>query len=414
MSKKITSIGLGVAALLVIAGAATFSWGVSVGEKHPKIITVQGVAGIESPEDQNITADFGTFWQVWDYIRTAHLQGGKVNDQSKVYGAIRGLVGSLDDPHSEFFSPENNKKFQEDIRGNFGGIGAEIGIRKNQLVVVAPLKDSPSSRAGLKPADKILKINSTSTADLTVDAAVRLIRGPEGTNVTLTIDRDAWEKPKEITITRATILIPTLDYEMKDDIAYLKLYSFNANTTPLFQKAALEIAANNARGMVLDLRNNPGGYLGVALDIAKWFFEDGTLIVKEEGKKEREADNQEFKTRGRGILADLPVVVIMNEGSASASEILAGALRDNRKVKLVGEKSFGKGTVQEIMELNDGSSLKLTVAHWVLPSGQVLENEGLKPDIEVKITDEDAENNRDPQLDKALEILRSQIVSIRG
>ena len=305
-------------------------------------------------------------------------------------------------------SQKKNEKFQEDIQGNFGGIGAEIGVKKNQLMVIAPLKDTPASRAGLKSGDKIFKINATSTEGMAVDEAVQLIRGPKKSEVILTIFRDGWDQTQDFKIIRDTILIPTLDYSMKDDnIAYFQLYSFNANAEQLFyQSVAKALLSEGARGMILDLRDNPGGYLDVAVNLAGWFVPRGTLVVKEESSA---GVLQELKASGNAALVKFPVVVLINGGSASASEILAGALRDNRGIKLVGEKSFGKGTVQELIPLRDNSYLKLTIAHWVLPSGKILENGGLDPDIEVKRTDDDIKNERDPQLDKAMEVLKSEI-----
>ena len=286
-------------------------------------------------------------------------------------------------------SPKKNEKFQEDIQGNFGGIGAEIGVKKNQLMVIAPLKDTPASRAGLKSGDKIFKINATSTEGMAVDEAVQLIRGPKKSEVILTIFRDGWDQTQDFKIIRDTILIPTLDYSMKDDnIAYFQLYSFNANAEQLFyQSVAKALLSEGARGMILDLRDNPGGYLDVAVNLAGWFVPRGTLVVKEESSA---GVLQELKASGNAALVKFPVVVLINGGSASASEILAGALRDN-------------------IPLRDNSYLKLTIAHWVLPSGKILENGGLDPDIEVKRTDDDIKNERDPQLDKAMEVLKSEI-----
>lgn len=251
-------------------------------------------------------------------------------------------------------------------------------------------------------------INSSSTEGISVDEAVKWIRGPENTEVKLTILRDDWEKPREFKIVRATIEVPTLDYEVKDGIVQVKLYSFNANADRVFYDAMINTIPQGAKGMVLDLRNNPGGYLEVAVQLAGWFLDRGTLVVSEVSRSNSKED---FKANGNAALAKFPVVVLINQGSASASEILAGALRDQRKIKLVGEQSFGKGTVQQVMPLKDNSSLKITVAHWVLPSGQILEGNGLKPDIEVKITEGDITNKRDPQLEKAIEALKQEMVS---
>jgi carboxyl-terminal processing protease len=403
--KQIVIWGLIILAVAALFGSG-FLFGFRFGEKFPQTLIVKGVANLESGQPQ--TTDFSTFWQAWQLIHENYLKDKEVSDQNRVYGAIQGLVRSLNDPHSEFFSPSESKKFEEDIQGNFGGIGIEIDVRKNQLMVIAPLKNTPASRAGLRAGDKILMINSSSTEGLSVDQAVKWIRGPENTEVKLLIFRDDWEKPREFKIVRATIEVPTLDYEVKDGIVQVKLYSFNANAGKVLYDAMINTIPQGAKGMVLDLRNNPGGYLEVAVNLAGWFLERGTLVVSEVSRSD---SKENFKANGNAALVKFPVVVLINQGSASASEILAGALRDQRKIKLVGEQSFGKGTVQQVLPLKDNSSLKITIAHWVLPSGQILEGNGLKPDIEVKMTEEDIINKRDPQLEKAMEILKQEIAS---
>lgn len=399
---------LGLIAIGILIGAALgsgFVWGFQAGKEFPQVIVVTEANNILPNEP--LTADFGTFWQAWDIINRKFLNNDDVTAQEKVYGAIEGLVQSLGDSNTEFFNPTDNKKFREDLRGSFGGIGAEIGIRDNQIIIVAPLKNTPASSAGLKAGDKILRVNDESTEGLAVHETVTKIRGPEGSNVILTIFRDGWEQPKDITITRAKITLPTLEYEMKGDLVHIQLLGFNANSIRLFYEAMLDALGKGAKGIVLDLRNNPGGFLDVAIDFAGWFLENDALIAKEVGID----IDREFRARGNAAFVDFPVVILINKGSASASEILAGALQQQRGIKLVGEKSFGKGTVQQIETLKDESSLKVTIAHWILPDGSILEEEGLEPDVAVELTDEDVENKRDPQLEKALEILRSQFAS---
>ncbi|MBI4085101.1 MAG: S41 family peptidase [Candidatus Liptonbacteria bacterium] len=395
-------MGILSAAALLLSG---FFLGFRAGEMYPKTINITDLTNTSS--GQPAAVNFGTFWQAWDVINKEYLNADKMNAQDKVYGAISGLINSLKDPYSVFLSPKDNAKFQEDIQGNFGGIGAEIGIRNNRIVIVAPLKDTPASRAGLRAGDTILKINSTSTEGMSIYEAVGLIRGPEESKVLLNIFREGWIAPQNFEITRDTIQVPTLDFTIKDgEIAYIQLYSFNANASYLFGDAAMKTLSGGAKGIILDLRDNPGGYLEVATDIAGWFLERNNLIVKEESK---DGNSEEFKAVGNGLLAKIPVVVIINGGSASASEILAGALHDNRGIKLIGEKSFGKGTVQKLISLPDGSTVKLTIAHWVLPSGKILESGGLDPDIKVKMDEDDSLAKRDPQLDKALEIIKQEI-----
>jgi carboxyl-terminal processing protease len=408
MRKRIlTGLLVVVVAIALVGGG--FFFGFQAGRKLPENITVHGVSNIENGEPADI--DFTFFWRAWKAIEDGYLRNDKIASQDKVYGAINGLVNSLQDPYSEFLSPQDNQKFREDIQGNFGGIGAELGMKDHQLVIIAPLKDTPASRADLRAGDQILAINSSSTEGITVDAAVNLIRGPEGTVVTLTIVRKGWDKPKDFKITRENIVVPTLDSEtVGGNLAHVSLHGFNANADILFYKAMLGALMNGNQGLILDLRDDPGGYLEVAADLAGWFLPRGKLVVSEAGKA---GPPEEFRASGNAALVDFPVVVLINGGSASAAEILAGALRDQRKIKLVGENSFGKGTVQQLEDLGDGSSIKLTVAHWVLPSGHILENGGLKPDYEVKMTDEDRANKRDPQLDKAVEVLKEQIANSR-
>lgn len=401
-------ISLLIFAVIAAAGfiASGFAIGYKYGKMFPQTVEVKDMSN--ATKGQPSSVDFGTFWQTWDVIGQNYLNSSKIKTQDEVYGAIGGLVKSLNDPYSIFLPPQQNEKFQEDVQGNFGGIGVEIGMKKDQIVVVAPLKDTPGMRAGLKPGDLILKINATSTDGMSIDEAVNLIRGPQNTDVTLNIFREGWDKPRDFKITRGTIVVPTLDLTMKDSgIAYIQLYQFNANASYLFSNAVNKALSQGAKGVVLDLRNNPGGYLDVAVDLGGWFLPKQTLIVKEES---RTGDTESLFAQGNEALKNTPVVVLINGGSASASEILAGALRDDRSVKLIGEKSFGKGTVQQLIPLRDGSTIKLTIAHWVLPSGKILENGGLDPDVEVKMTDDDITNKKDPQLDKALEVLRGEIV----
>ena len=359
-------------------------------------------------DNPEIAADFSLFWSAWEAFKQNYVHNKNLTDQEMLYGAIAGMVGSAKDPYSVFFKPSDAQKFEEDISGNFGGIGAEIAIRDSQLMIVAPLKDTPAERAGLKSGDKILKINDVSSDTLTaVEEAVKLIRGPKGTSVVLMISRKDWESSKEFSIIRDNISVPTLDWEMKPDkIAYIHLYNFNENAPLAFYKAALPAILGGARGVILDLRNNPGGYLEVAIDLAGWFLENGDVVVKEEFGSDRQ---EVLKAEGNSALVDLPTVILVNQGSASASEILAGALRDNRQIKIIGETTFGKGTVQELKKFSDGSEMKVSVAQWLLPNGDTIDKIGITPDIEVELTEDDAKAERDPQLDKALEFLKTEI-----
>lgn len=387
------------------ASAGSYYIGYETGLDQTRNITIEGLSGAETPE--GVTADFSIFWEAWDAIKRNYIGAEELDDQELIYGAIRGLTEALDDPNSVFLSPEDSEKFNEDVKGSFSGIGAEIDIRDDQLIIVAPLKNSPAEKAGLQPGDQILEVDGRSTGDLTIDESVKLIRGELGTSVTLTILRESWNEPREFKITRENITIPTVEWEMKEgNIIYLKLYSFSGNAPRAFYQAVFEGLRARGKGIVLDLRNNPGGYLDVSVNLAGWFLDRGDVVVIE---KFSSGEEKVFRAKGNGLLADFPVVVLVNEGSASASEILAGSLRVNRGVELVGEKTFGKGTVQELEELSDGSTLKITIANWLLADGTLLEGNGLAPDYPVTLTDEDVLADRDPQLNKAIELIKREI-----
>lgn len=399
IQKKLSAIFGAIAAVAVIVGS--FYVGFELGAaKNP------GDIAKAAEKSNKLDVDFSLFWDAIEIIKSKYVNINEVEDQQLLYGAVDGVVKSLGDDYSTFFEPSDAKKFEEDINGNFGGIGAEIGIRDGQLVIIAPLKGNPAEAAGLKPADKILEINGTSTVGIALDKAVKQIRGEVSTPVKLLIMRDSFKEPKEFTIVRQIIKIPTLDWKMlPGSILYVQLYNFNSNAPSLFYEAALGGILKGARGIVLDLRNNPGGYLDVAINIAGWFFDRGAVVVREQFYG---GVADELRANGNGVLKNVPVVVIVNNGSASASEILAGALRDNRQVKIIGEKTFGKGTVQELQSLKDGSSMKISTAEWLTPNGGKINRQGLAPDYAVKITDEHTEKGLDPQFDKAVEVLRTQ------
>lgn len=338
-------------------------------------------------------------------IKEKYVDSGKISEKNLIYGAMKGIVESLDDPYSVFMPPEDAKTFQEDVNGKFEGIGAEIGMRDGTLSVISPLKNSPAERAGLKVGDKILYIDETETEDLSIDKAVKIIRGPKGTKVVLTVKRDGSDENFKISIIRDTIKIPTITWELKDEtVAYVSLYHFTETASDDFREVTNEILKSKAKRIVIDLRNNPGGFLEVAVDIAGWFLEDSlTVVTEDRGGK---GENKVYSTHGNSALKDYPLVVLVNKGSASAAEILAGALRDHRDVKLVGENTFGKGSVQELASLSDRSSIKVTVAKWLTPKGASIQDDGIKPEIEVLMTPEIFEKEGDVQLKKAIEIVK--------
>ncbi len=350
--------------------------------------------------------NFSLFWEVYDKLQNKFVDPARFDVQKIIYGAISGMTETLEDPYTSFLNPEDTEKFEEGLSGFFEGVGIEIGTKEGQVTIIAPLEGTPAQKAGLRAGDKIFKIDNIETFDMPIEETANLIRGPKGTEVTLTIFRTGWETTKDIKIIRNTIKIPSLEWELlNEDIAYLHLYQFNQTLTSDFEKAAIEILAGSSKRIILDLRNNPGGYLYVAQDIASWFLEKGEVIVIEDFGEGKE--NIVYKSKRNGEFSQYPLVVLINQGSASGSEILAGALRDNRNIKLIGEKSFGKGSIQEAMELRGGSTIKITIAKWLTPKGISISETGLDPDIQIEITDEDYEQEKDPQLDKAIEIIQN-------
>ena len=366
----------------------------------------------EGFNNELIATNFSLFWDSIRIIKDKYYQPEDIKDEQLLYGAIEGAINSLGDPYSTFFEPSDAKKFKEDIQGSFGGIGAEIGMRDDQLIIVAPLKGNPAEKEGLKAGDKILKVDNTFTNKLTIEETVKLIRGENGTEVVLLIMREGWEGTKEFAITRATIEVPTIEYEMKDDkIAYIRLFSFNGNASSEFYKASFNLLLKAPRGLIFDLRNNSGGYLEVANNITGWFVNRGVLITKE---RLRSGKTRDFNANGNSAWNNIPIVLLINNGSASASEILVGAVKYHHpNVTVVGETTFGKGTVQEVETLENGSKIKVSIAEWLTPSGKSINENGIDPDVEIKI-DEDTEPDTDPQLEKALEIIREKSKDVKS
>ncbi len=388
----------------ILIVAASFGGGVYVGyERRPALERVKGILNQEIDKPQEI--DFSQFWEVWASLEEKFVDRAEIDRKKLVEGAIAGLVKALGDPYTVFLPPRQSKLFQEDVRGSFGGIGAEIGIRKDVLTVIAPLKGSPAERVGLKAGDKILHINASSTADMILEEAVSQIRGEIGTAVTLTISRDAFDGVREFTITRETIVVPIIETkELEGDIFSIHLLNFNEKSPIEFRKAVRAFVFSGKKKLILDLRSNPGGFLDAAVDIASWFIPAGEIVARE-----KLADGGEiiYRSSGHRLLQDIPVVVLIDQGSASASEILAGALWDIRGAKLIGAKTFGKGSVQEVDNLRGGASLKITIAKWLTPKGTSINDKGLEPDIKVEVKKENAEEGRDPVLEKAIEVLNA-------
>lgn len=355
--------------------------------------------------------DFGAFWKAWrilkeDYVPTA-TSSKPVTDQDKVWGAIAGLTASLGDPYTVFFPPAESKQFASDIKGSFTGVGMEIGLNNGVLTVIAPLKGSPAEAAGIKSGDKILKIDETDTSHLSTEEAVTLIRGDAGTAVALTVVHTGKSAPQVITITRQTINVPTIEAkDLGDSIYYIALYSFSENSPNLFRGALRSFVESGDTKLILDLRGNPGGYLEAAIDMASWFLPSGKVVVREDygGGKEETV----YRSKGYDVFNDnLKFVILVDGGSASASEILAGALSEQGKATLIGDKTFGKGSVQELVPVTDDTSLKVTVARWLTPNGNSISKQGITPTIVIKPTEADIKAQKDVQLDRAIEFLKT-------
>lgn len=391
----------------------SFIAGYFAGEKHKVENTIANGQAITSqeygevngkdaiPEYLTKDANFNLFWDVWKLIQKKYVDR-PVGETKMMYGAIAGLVASLGDPYSMYFDPETADKFTKELSGTFDGIGAEIAYKNDNLVIVAPLPGTPAQKAGLKAGDKIIGINNLDTRGMAVDYAVSIIRGEKGTEVTLLIMRDGFDKPKEYKIVRDTIKVDSVKWEMKKtgqkDIAYVTITTFNDDTEESLNKAIGEILAKNPDGIILNLRDDPGGYLNTAVSVASEWVDKGELIVTES----HDSEKLEYKSEKNPRFKGFKTIVLINEGSASASEIVAGALKDHKLATLIGEKSFGKGTVQSLEPLSDGSVIKLTIAKWLTPNGTEIQKKGIEPDIAVELTKDDFNNDKDPQLDKAL------------
>jgi carboxyl-terminal processing protease len=369
------------------------------------------VLGVGQKPPKGIAADvdFGHFWEVWQDL-SSHYYKQPVNDQALFYGALRGMAEAVDDPYTNFFEPVDAQTFANDLKGEFSGIGAEIGTKNGQLQIVAPLPDSPAEKAGIRAGDVILSIDGEESVAMSVDVAVSKIRGPKGTTVTLELGRmpasGATSTPEIMsrTITRAVITVKSVKSEYHDGgVAQITIQHFGDDTEALFRDAVDEALQRNVRGVIIDARNNPGGYLDSAIALAGEWRKDEVVVQQ----RERGVITQQYKGTGRGKFTGMKTVMLVNGGSASASEILAGALQDAGVATVVGERTFGKGSVQDYLEYEDGSALKVTIAEWLTPNGRSIDHEGIQPDVDISLTDDDIHAERDPQLDKALELIRT-------
>ncbi len=406
MKRFVASSGFG-GVLLVLA----FIVGAYVGYEHGPV--VEKVTQLSGKDDIGTvpTADFSPFWKAWlilndKFVGSAATTTPPVSDQERVWGAIQGMVASLGDPYSVFMPPAEASIFEENIQGNFGGVGMEIGVRDGLPTVIAPLKGTPAERAGILAGDKIISVGGTTTIEMPIDKVINLIRGEVNTAVVLTLLRKEKEDPFDLTVVRDVITIPTISSELRDDGTFsIALYSFTASSPELFRAALRDFVVSGSNKLILDLRNNPGGFLDAAVDMASWFLPGGAVVVSEDFGDKRES--VVYRSKGYDIFDDrfgLKMAILINQGSASASEILAGALAEHGKATLIGVQSFGKGSVQELVPVTADTSLKVTVAHWKTPEGKSISAGGLKPTIEVRADPDDLKGN-DTQLKRAVQFL---------
>jgi len=344
-------------------------------------------------------ADFSLFWDVWKRVKEDYIKKD-TPDTKLFYGAIGGIVASLGDPYSVFLDPAKAKDFNESLTGSFEGIGAELGMKNNQLLIIATLPGMPAEKAGLRAGDKILAVDKKSTTNMTIDEAVTKIRGKGGTAVKLTIYRDGELHERDIEVVRGQIVIQSVNWKMKENgIGYIQIIHFADDTDSKFKEAVNDLLSKKMKGLIIDVRNDPGGYLDAAVSIAGYWIDGKTVVIE----RYDDAHKDEYKGHVTPVLQNIPTAVLVNKGSASASEILSGALQDYGKATLVGEQTFGKGSVQDVQKLKDGSELKLTIAKWLTPKGRTIQDEGIKPDIIVEMTEKDFTDKKDPQYDKARE-----------
>lgn len=395
----------------VVIAAFVLGTYAGVGEKITRAAAPTVIFDL-SQNSQPQDVDFTEFWKAWNlldqnFVET-HSSTTIPTTKQRIYGAIAGLTDSFGDPYTTFFPPAEAQIFQENIQGEFGGVGMELGTRNGKIVVVAPLKDSPAERAGIRSGDILLAIEATSTEALDVDAAVRFIRGPKGTPVKLTIERKDEKEPLVISIVRDTIQVPNIkNYLRQDGIYVVELYSFSANSADLFRTALRGFAQSGSKKLILDLRGNPGGYLEAAVQMASFFLPQGDIVVTEDYKGKQ--DNVYHRSFGFNVFAgrDLKMVLLVDQGSASASEILAGALQQHNVAKLVGTRTFGKGSVQQLLDIGGGAQIKITVARWLTPNGSSISDGGLQPDVKADRTQDDYNKGVDPQLEAAVNYLQS-------
>jgi carboxyl-terminal processing protease len=409
MKQKSTLIFLSILVGLILL-TGVFSAGLWLGYRHgqsktqavvvPPTVTSSNPTA--QPTQQTILDLFKPFWQAWDLVHQEYVDQ-PVDDTKMMQGAINGMMQSLGDPHSSYMNPDELRQADIALEGSYEGIGAWVDPSGDYLTIISPMSGSPAERAGLKAKDQVIKIDGVDMTGTDPNVALTKVLGPAGTQVTLTISRPGLDTPFDVTLTREQITIPSVEGEMKDgNIAYIKLSTFGTTTADDLHKKLEELLANNPKGLILDLRGNTGGYLDTAISIVSEFISNGTVLIEESGNGQQTT----YDAKPGGLATTIPMVVLVNEGSASASEITAGAIQDYKRAPLVGVTTYGKGSVQQWINLdNDQGAVRITIARWLTPFGRQINKLGLKPDYEIEITQADIDAKLDPQLAKAIEIL---------
>lgn len=408
---------------IIILCVASYQVGLKKGSHQFSDLVLGETSGINNktaPQDRDLPqANFAPFWDAWVLLEQNFVDGANgsstdetTDDQDRVWGAIQGLAQSYGDPFTSFLPPEENESFEADITGEFSGVGMEIGNRDGYLTVISPLPGTPADRSGMRPKDIIEKVDGTDTLRMPVEQAVKLIRGPRGEDVVLTVLRRGEPEALEITITRDVITIPTIETDVVDGVFVIKLFSFTSKSPRLFAEALEEFSQSGSPYLIIDLRGNPGGFLEAAIDITSRFLPEDALIVTEQYSNER--GERERYSKGYNHFNDnLRIITLLNGGSASASEIVAGALRDHNKSLVMGQQSFGKGSVQELFNLTKDTSLKITIAKWLTPNGHHISEQGISPDIPTEPYQQDSDNGtysqdyaQDTEIQKAVEVIK--------
>lgn len=408
-SRLARNLLIGMVAAILLLGS--FSGGVLVGWMLPDSSKVnlssplsisESSSGQDAGTPEDLTQTFKAFWQTWDLVHSTYVDQ-PVDDTTLMRGAINGMLQSLGDPHTSYMNPEEYSQANTALEGEYEGIGAIVDITGDYLKIVSPMPDSPAEKAGLKVGDVIIAVDGEDMTGVDGNVVLSKVKGPAGTSVILTIQREGVEQPFDVTVTRAKITQSSVTYKMLDSgVAYVGLSNFGDNTTQDLKNALKELLAQNPKGLILDLRYNGGGYLETAVEVTSQFIDSGNVLLEEYGDKTQTA----YPVLEGGLALDIPMVVLVNEGSASASEITAGALQDAGRAKLIGVTTYGKGSVQKWTALQDNQgAVRITIARWLTPKERQINGIGLTPDIEVKISEDDIAAGRDPQLDKAVETL---------